>query len=57
MANVGLATTARVVDKTNDKTNGSEDSDSKEQRGSAADHKAASMLIDNYLQHGRRVKS
>ena len=54
--NVGSATTARVVDKTNDKTNGSEDSDSKEQRVSAADLKAASMLIDNPLQHGMRVK-
>ena len=57
VANVGLATTAGVVDKTNDKTNGSECSDSKEQRVSAAKHKAASMLIDNPLQHGRRVKS
>jgi hypothetical protein len=51
-ANKGVATTAREVDK----TNGSERSNSKEVRLSAADLKAASMLIDNPLQHGRRVK-
>ena len=57
VANVGLATTAGVVDKTNDKTNGSECSTLERATGFCRKTQTASMLIDNPLQHGRRVES